>query len=453
MEGPKGSGKSAIYSLLIQKKTELNRRGVLLVAGENVRGTPVFKDLEADPPASEEQFRALWKLYLLSLIGSTLKLAEINSDSAKRVIRILSESGLIEEDLGLRRILRGALEYARRLDLEGTVKVGEMSGAPEGFSARVRLQEPSAHDRSLGFVSADELLAEANDAFGSMGWKMWILLDRLDVAFADSPELEANALRALFRVYLDLQAHDRLSVKIFLRDDIWNRITAAGFREASHITKSIRITWDTKTLLNLIIRRAIYNSSIQQYYGLLPDEVLQSSEKQLSLFYKMFPAQVDPGGGKTVTLNWMLSHSADGTKQTAPRELIHLLSATRDAQLRLLEIGTQEPPDTILLDRAALKEGIKEVSETRLHQTIYAEYPTLKHWISRLHGEKTQQTAETLAIVWRINADEALKIANQLVDVGFFEKRGSKHEPSFWAPFLYRDALDLVQGSAIKKKK
>ena len=47
--------------------------------------------------------------------------------------------------------------------------------------------------------------------------KFWILLDRLDVAFADSADLEANALRALFRVYPDMAALSNFGVKIFLR--------------------------------------------------------------------------------------------------------------------------------------------------------------------------------------------------------------------------------------------
>jgi hypothetical protein len=38
--------------------------------------------------------------------------------------------------------------------------------------------------------------------------------------------------------------------------------------------------------------------------------------------------------------------------------------------------------------------------------------------------------------------------AQQLIEVGFFEARGSKDKPTFWVPFLYRDALSMSQGSA-----
>src|SRR5689334_22516363 len=68
--GPKGSGKSALYSLLRTKRDELIGRSIILAPGESVRGTPVFEALVADPPTSEDQFRGLWKLYFLSLIGT-----------------------------------------------------------------------------------------------------------------------------------------------------------------------------------------------------------------------------------------------------------------------------------------------------------------------------------------------------------------------------------------------
>ena len=55
-----------------------------------------------------------------------------------------------------------------------------------------------------------------DDTLQSAGLNLWIGLDRLDVAFAESLDLEKNALRALFKVYLDLMAYRALHLKIFL---------------------------------------------------------------------------------------------------------------------------------------------------------------------------------------------------------------------------------------------
>lgn len=444
--GAKGSGKSAIYSLLQAKKHELFSDGIFVIAAENPRGTPAFKDLVGDPPASEEQFRNLWKLYLLSLLGSMLEGARVDNAHAKRVINALQDAKLIEPDLSLRRILRGALDYVRRLDLEGTMKV-DAAGQPE-FGGKITVREPGIDERSKGFISIDSLLEEANLAFAELPAKVWVVLDRLDVAFAESEILEANALRALFRVYLDVVGLGHISIKIFLRDDIWKRITETGFREASHITRFIRLTWDSQSLLNLIIRRALHNASLRELYGVDAESALADTRKQQELFYRMFPRQVDPGKRKSTTLDWMLSRTADGTKQTAPRELIHLLSASRDAQLKQIEIGVQEPPAEILIDRVALKSAIDEVSKTRFEQTLCAEYPNHKTLMLKLERQKTEQRPESLATIWGVEVDKATELAEALTEIGFFERRGTNDQPTFWVPFLYRDALRMVQGPA-----
>ena len=43
---------------------------------------------------------------------------------------------------------------------------------------------------------------------------------------------------------------------------------------------------------------------------------------------------------------------------------------------------------------------------------------------------------------------KVMAVARKMVEVGFFEERGDKDDPEFWVPFLYRDALQLIQGSA-----
>jgi len=136
------------------------------------------------------------------------------------------------------------------------------------------------------------------------------------------------------------------------------------------------------------------------------------------------------------------------SQATAPRELIHLLSCARDVQLKKLELGLPEPPGDSLCERTAFKEALPEVSRVRYAQTLCAEFPELPRPLEKLRGDKTQQTVETLGGIWRVDKQEALALAEKLAEVGFFEKRGVGNDPVFWVPFLYRDALDLVQGPA-----
>ena len=97
--GPKGSGKSALYSLLRSKSEELIQRGIIPAAGESIRGTPVFTALIAEPPTSEDQFRGLWKLYFLSLIGTAFRNFKIDNGPTRRLFPALEDSGLINSRL------------------------------------------------------------------------------------------------------------------------------------------------------------------------------------------------------------------------------------------------------------------------------------------------------------------------------------------------------------------
>ena len=91
--GPKGSGKSALYSLLRSRREELNTRNIIPAAGETVRGAPVFETLVAEPPTSENQFRGLWKLYFLSLSGLALRFIKADGEESRRLFVVLEEAG------------------------------------------------------------------------------------------------------------------------------------------------------------------------------------------------------------------------------------------------------------------------------------------------------------------------------------------------------------------------
>jgi len=450
--GAKGAGKSAVYSLLNRRAKELSCRGIRTVSAEKPSGAPVFKGLQQDPPTSEDEFVGLWKLYFLSLIASALSPGRKNS-KANRLRKSLTAAGVYAKQVNLSERLQMAFDYVKRVFREGTVAVeagmsiDSVSAVPAGVSAKIVFSPGSARPRD-GVYHVDDLLHLANDALEHEGVRLWILLDRLDVAFAESHELEENALRALFRVYLDILALERIVPKIFLRTDIWSRIARRGFREASHITRTITIEWTPEALLNLIVKRALKNAPVVGYLGVDVGGVLESFERQREVFYRIFPQQVDIGERKPNTLDWMLTRVADGSKRTAPREIIHLLNSAREERLREHELGASAT--NLLFSRSALKASLPAVSRTRLHQTLLAEYPNLRVHIEGLRGQKTEQTPDTLAGVWSVSREEAIQTAAMLVEAGFFEERGTVAEPVYWVPFLYRDAAGMVQGAAPK---
>jgi hypothetical protein len=446
--GAKGSGKSALYSLLVHKADSLFDRGIILVPGENPSGAAAFSALVPDPPTSEGEFVGLWKTYFLTLLARVLKDWSVETEDAKRVYSALEDARLLKREASLQSLLKSVRAYVHRLQsIEGGVALDPGTGMPVGFTGRILIGEPSDEQAAQGFQSVDHLLEAANAAFESLELDVWIVLDRLDVAFEQNDQLEKNALRALFKAYLDTGGLDRIGIKIFLRSDIWHRITEEGFREASHITRSLTIEWNEQSLRHLVLRRVLKNTPIADFYGVDPESVFASVDEQSELMTRMLPDQIDAGKNPK-TFAWMVGRTTDGNKQPVPRELIHLISATRESQIRRLELGNDPPPDEELFDRASFKEGLREVSKVRLKQTLYAEYPGLKPFIEQLEGEKAEQRPVTLAKIWEVAEERAAELAEQLVEIGFFERSGDRDEVSYWVPFLYRDALRLVQGQA-----
>jgi hypothetical protein len=444
--GAKGAGKSAIYSLLLGQQKQLGERGISAIAAENPQGAPVFEDLRIDPPASEREFRALWKLYFACLLGRHLRELNISNDSSREVNRHLEEAELLPPEPNLRGILQSVVRYVRRIAQAESISVGEVNvdpvtGGLKGAVGKITLREPSVISRKLGFVTPDDLLAKADDALGSSGRKVWILLDRLDVVFAETPELEGNALKALFRVYLDCLGLKNVALKLFLRSDIWKRITIGGFREASHISRHTTIRWHRVTLANLIVRRLLHNQGIADQYHVDATDILSNSKKQFDLLARIFPVNLDSSSSHP--LDWMMAKLHDGSGLVTPREVIHFLVQAREIQITRLEVGVVAPSGESLFYNLAFDLALKDVSVTRFDQTLCQEFPQWKSRMTSLRGEKYQLSLSDLARIWHESEERALTAAENLVEIGFFETPDSKREPIFSIPFLYRPVLSI----------
>ncbi|HRZ28568.1 MAG TPA: hypothetical protein P5295_17290 [Spirochaetota bacterium] len=450
--GPKGSGKSAYYVSLLKKQSELARNKIFVIPAENMRGDVIFKNINLDPPPSEKDFEHLWELYFLIIIGQYF----LKSNIADDIVKILKNEHLIDESFSLPQLLSSARNYIKGLmnpeGLESTLKVNEATGVPSGISLKVLFRDPTPKEKGAGITSVDNLLKRCDFELKNRDKFLWIALDRLDVAFAENPNLEENALRSLFRVYLNFFSFENIKIKLFLRTDIWNRITKKGFREASHITRFTTIKWSSEDLIDMIIKRLSRPIEIKEYYGISDVNSMTAILKH-KLFYRMLPKGIEGTVRKPDTLKWMVSRTQDASNEASPRELIHLLSASREEQIRRLELGHKKPPQETLFENVSIKKALAVVSKVKIEQTLYAEYPNLKSFIIKLENEHSEQNIETLCKLWNINQEEASKIAERLVEVGFFLKKGTKTNPSYWVPFIYRSTLKLIQGSSFKKRK
>ncbi len=447
--GPKGSGKSAIYSLINDHEAEFFQNDVVLKFAENPRGTTAFSDLQTDPPATERSFVYLWKLYLLSLIGEHLQSLGVQTQNGREVIAALKSSGFVLETSPLKVFLSRASNYIRKYfsphTLEPNMTFNEATGGLTGAGLKISFAEPSPDHAARGVQSVDSLLHKANEELRSSGFKIWFLLDRLDVAFVESPELEVNALRALFKTYLDLAGFNNIQLRIFLRTDIWQVITRSGFREATHVQRATTISWDRSGLLNLMMIRFANNDVVRDKYDIDLDRIRNSQQYQEDVFYRIFPDQVDTGRNPR-TLDWLISRVQDSHGYSAPRDLINVINAALRRQIYFLEVGAESPEGKCLFTRRALKEALSEASREKVEKYLFAEHPNLRDKLEMLKGRKTAQTVGTLAELWGLPNEEARLIAEQVRMAGVWRQDGASGK--YWTMFIFRDGLQMVQGQA-----
>lgn len=450
--GNKGAGKSAIYSILEKNRDDLFDKNILLTTAENPRGNTVFEGLSIAPPTSQIEFVRLWKLYFLIITVSEFKEWNVQNRYFKELQNILEDSDLVPAQKGLRAILKKCRDYISNImsieSLQPGVGLNEVSGLPEDIHFKISFREPSKKELAAGIKSIETLYEILDNGLKEERFTLWIAVDRLDVAFTENLELETNALKALFKAYRDLSMLNNLKIKIFLRNDIWKRITEDGIREGSHITKSLTLEWNRESLVNLIMRRILNNEDIITQYNLNYHQIIDNFSEQQKLFYRLFPDQIDIGDKKPKTIDWIIGRLRDGNGINAPRELVHLFNEARQEQIKRIQIGHNDLENENLIGRTAFKSALNIVSKVRLEQTIYSEYPTLRKYIEMLEGEKTEQQLETLSKIWSTTQEQTNEIIKRLADIGFFEIKGDKRNPRFWVPFIYRGELKMIQGRA-----
>ena len=127
---------------------------------------------------------------------------------------------------------------------------------------------------------------------------IWLALDRLDEAFIGYPDVEIPALRALLRTYLDLLAFSNISLKIFVRHDMFTKISRGGFVNLTHVNaRKADIMWYEEDLRALICRRIRGNMG---FLNLALEAGSGQTRTDDSLFQALFPALlgIRANGGK-----------------------------------------------------------------------------------------------------------------------------------------------------------
>jgi hypothetical protein len=429
VSGDKGTGKTAIFRFVTEHRRDYDElRDIELLPAFNVVGQPVFFELTRSPVLTEGEYNSLWKAYILSVAGNYLIEMLGTEGRLKEVEEILSLSGLKVGDYRpesiFQRLKTTFKGFLKPKAVEGSVSVLE-TGLPVVTGKVV----PDYGEEVEGgnIIPHDYALSRLQDALEELGLTVWVVFDRLDEAFQGAPDHEVPALRALLRVYLDLNHLERVRVKLFIRNDLFSRITTGGFVNLTHVNaRRLHLSWSPEDLLDLLTRRVLDNSTVVEAVGLDDPSSIDNDEARLELLeHRIFRDQVDPGQRKPTTWNWILSRIRDGQDIRPPRNLIDLVDFAREAQLREDEREKAEWQGPPLIDRDAIKRGLSRLSAARLEDTLMAEYPNLQVYFDQFRGAKAEHNRDSLAEQLGLLAPDLDAAVDGLTTSGFLERTGA----------------------------
>jgi hypothetical protein len=140
-----------------------------------------------------------------------------------------------------------------------------------------------------------------------------------------------------------------------------------------------------------------------------------------------------------------MSRIRDGKNIKPPRNLIDLVSLSKEAQLRREERESREHSTaTPLIESDSIKRAMSILSKRRVEDTLFAEAGEYVSLIHKFEGQKSEHNLSSLGALLEKEGEHLGLSIKHLEEIGFLEKIGQ----SYKVPMLYREGLSIIQGKA-----
>lgn len=442
--GAKGAGKSALWKEIKDNQSnypELYNVNFRLIANPN--GDPEFREVLKAISSEEfpdyDELRTAWKLYFLSQFWKATSDSLPPSRDKQNLENDFKKYGIIQSESNR---LKVAFAYSlakaralRQIDVKWT----------EGLSLSFSDEDLKAGG-SAAAIPFNDLAQQLNDLSTASDQRFWLILDRLDEIILGDEERENIVLKGLLLAYRDFSDYPSLRLKIFLRDDVYQRVTSLGhFPALTHVRSRAAgpIRWQHEDLLHLLTKRLAENKILNEYLS-TNKPPLPTPLSRREYFYRIFPEKVDKGRAAD-GFKWVFDRIIDGNGVATPRDLLSVFDAAKSIQIDQFTRDNIELPLEILFSEDTMRKAVRKVATDNLETRIYAEYPDLLLHIKAFTNDKADHNEETLA---RILGNDYASILPRLERVGFIYKR-SRNGINMWTiPFFYSFALDIKRGAA-----
>ena len=429
IRGRKGTGKTALYWLFLQHKSvaqklahgRLDNTVFLSAHGRFKESRPSRDEFQIIHQTLQQKgstWEAFWRAYLL--------------------LRCHQENLLI--------FPKGKNKGTKFSELKETIKnLPRERWQSECTQALLELSTNS----ELRLIVKDAISILLNEA-RNKSQKLWLLYDDLDEDFSEAGEVRQQALTGLFQLVQSCDANrlTEIRFKIFLREDIWNRLS---FDNKSHFTgRDIILQWTRIDFLRLALRQAIqskdFKNLVDRVSPVAVESIDQASEDAIDKALEILWGSRRRGGNRAKKVSqWVYERLTDSSGTTFPRSLSILLTEAKEQELTYKGQSSSKFRTDRLLQGKSLEFGLKKASEKRCEE-IKEEYPNLIKFFDYLKGKSALLEKEQLQEIWQNSAYNIIpnleEFASFLGEIGIIEWREKDQRYKFADIYVYGFKMD-----------
>ncbi|MEH2277981.1 MAG: AAA family ATPase [Nostoc sp.] len=301
----------------------------------------------------------------------------------------------------------------------------------------------------LRLIVKDAIDILLNEEAKNTSQKLWFLYDDLDEDFPEVGGIRQQALTGLFQLVQSCDANrlTEIRFKIFLREDIWNRLS---FDNKSHFTgRDIILQWTRIDFLRLALRQAIQSEDFKNLVDRISpvafESIDQATEEAIDKALELLWGSRRRGGNRAKNVSrWVYERLTDSSSTTFPRSLSILLKGAKEQELSYKGQSSSKFRTDRLLQGKSLEFGLKKASEKRCEE-IKEEYPDLTKFFDSLKGKLAFLSKEQLQTVWQESAHDIAdfeEFASFLSEIGIIEWREKEKRYKVADIYVYGFAMD-----------
>jgi hypothetical protein len=265
--GEKGTGKTALFRLLKDRKLEfVNRNGyknLILAIDDNFLyrhiKSHVLKLISITIEERHFKYQVVWEIFIFFKIINFLKENNFELPPSLKKAFDLSNQIFGKNKEG------GIFDLFRNSKTTFGFKLYNTPGdilLPDFYLKTEPTLESTPKEESIDRleIDLDSFKAEISKLLKNSNVKLIILIDRLDEFVSKSDlKIQLDMLDALITVEREYHRFENIELKIFLRDDLFKQLSFEGIGYDKVISKKIDLIWTPEKIREFIARRIIFN--------------------------------------------------------------------------------------------------------------------------------------------------------------------------------------------------